>query len=259
MAEKKSTREHWEKFWQEKEQIDEVYSNEERIYHNLKPLIRIENTRILEVGAGSARDSFQFAEENASVYVLDYSPKALFIVQKLNHQNNAKVHLLQSDAFKIPVPDNTFDIVFHQGLLEHFRDPIPLIRENYRVLKPGGLLLIDVPQRYHIYTMIKHILIFMNKWFAGWETEFSINELTGLMQKNGFTIKHRYGRWMRPSLFYRIIREIFRKINIKLPLYPRGFKITRRIRDSLRKRFIEKNWAFYTFLDIGVVGQKKGE
>lgn len=259
MAEKKSTREHWEKFWQEKEQIDEVYSNEERIYHNLKPLIRVENRKILEVGAGSARDSFQFAAENASVYVLDYSPQALFIVQKLNQQNNAKVHLIQSDAFKIPVPDNTFDIVFHQGLLEHFRNPIPLIRENYRVLKPGGLLLIDVPQRYHIYTVIKHILILLNKWFAGWETEFSINELTTMLQQNGFVIKHRYGRWMRPSLFYRIIREIFRKINIKLPLYPGGFKITRRIRDSLRKRFIEKNWAFYTFLDIGVVGQKQVE
>ena len=259
MAEKKSTREHWEKFWQEKEQIEEVYSNEERIYHNLKPFTEINDKKILEVGAGSARDSFQFAHDNASVFVLDYSPQALFIVQKLNQQTDVPVHLIQCDAFRIPVPDNTFDIVFHQGLLEHFKDPNPLIKENFRVLKPGGLLLIDVPQRYHIYTLIKHFLILLNKWFAGWETEFSIRELKSLMQQNGFSIKHSYGRWMRPSLFYRISREILQKVNIKLPLYPKGFGITKNIRDTLRNRFIEKNWAFYTFLDIGVIGQKQGE
>ncbi|MFZ5518609.1 MAG: methyltransferase domain-containing protein [Candidatus Zhuqueibacterota bacterium] len=259
MAERKSTREHWEKFWREKEQIEDVYSNEERIYHNIKPFTPIKNKRILEVGAGSARDSFQFAHDQAMVYVLDYSPQALAIVRKLNAQSPAKLNLIQSDAFHIPVPDNTFDIVFHQGLLEHFRDPRPLIQENFRVLKPGGLLLIDVPQRYHVYTLIKHILILLNRWFAGWETEFSIRELKNLMQQQGFAIKFCYGRWMRPSLFYRIMREAMKKLNIRLPLYPEGFPWTRRLRDYLRCKFIEKRWAFYTFLDIGVIGQKQGD
>jgi len=259
MAERTSTRDHWEKFWRDKAEIDEVYSNDERIYHHIKPLTPMKNKRILEVGAGSARDSFRLAQEQAIVYVLDYSPQALAIVHKLNGQSPVKVNLIQSDAFYIPVQDNTFDIVFHQGLLEHFRDPRPLIQENFRVLKPGGLLLIDVPQRYHVYTVIKHTLILLNKWFAGWETEFSIHELKKLMQQQGFEIKLCYGRWMRPSLFYRIAREVLKKLNIKLPLYPAGFAWTRRLRDSLRNKFIGKSWAFYTFLDIGVIGQKQGE
>jgi len=96
--------------------------------------------------------------------------------------------LTQANAFKIPVPDATFDIVFHQGLLEHFKDPLPLLEEQFRVLKPGGFLLVDVPQRYHIYTVIKHTLIFLNKWFAGWETEFSIGRLTKLLTQSGFII-----------------------------------------------------------------------
>jgi len=119
------------------------------------------------------------------------------------------------------------------------------------------LLLVDVPQRYHIYTLIKHFLIFFNKWFAGWETEFSIKQLKKLVIQSGFTIRHEYGSWMRPSLFYRILREILKKIKIKLPLYPSGFKYTRKLRDRLKDRFITKQWAFYTFLDIGVIGQKK--
>ena len=257
MIAKTSTRAHWEKFWQDREQIEAVYSNEERIYLNLIKVTEIKGKKILEIGAGSGRDSLQLAHENAMVYVLDYSPQALQIIKKLKGRNDNQVHLIQADAFQIPMPDETLDIVFHQGLMEHFKKPLPLLQEHYRVLKPGGLLLVDVPQRYHIYTSIKHFLIFFNKWFAGWETEFSIKQLKKLVIQSGFTIRHEYGSWMRPSLFYRILREILKKIKIKLPLYPSGFKYTRKLRDRLKDRFITKQWAFYTFLDIGVIGQKK--
>ena len=257
MIAKTSTRAHWEKFWQDREQIEAVYSNEERIYLNLIKVTEIKGKKILEIGAGSGRDSLQLAHENAMVYVLDYSPQALQIIKKLNGRNDNQVHLIQADAFQIPMPDETLDIVFHQGLMEHFKNPLPLLNEHFRVLKPGGLLLVDVPQRYHIYTLIKHFLIFFNKWFAGWETEFSIKQLKKLVIQSGFTIRHEYGSWMRPSLFYRILREILKKIKIKLPLYPSGFKYTRKLRDRLKDRFITKQWTFYTFLDIGVIGQKK--
>jgi ubiquinone/menaquinone biosynthesis C-methylase UbiE len=257
MANKKSTIDHWETFWKDKEEIAEVYSNDDRIYLNLIQVTGIQNKKILEVGAGSGRDSLQLAQENAIVYVLDYSPQALRIVKNLNEQNEVSVYLVQGDAFQIPIPDDTLDIVFHQGLMEHFKDPQSLLKEHFRVLKPGGLLLVDVPQRYHVYTIIKHILIFFNKWFAGWETQFSIGQLKSLMEQSGFIVKHQYGRWMRPSLFYRTIREVLKKLNLRLPLYPKGFKFTIKLRDGLRSKFIAKRWAFYTFLDIGVIGQKK--
>jgi len=257
MAAKKSTIDHWERFWKDKKEIAEVYSNDYRIYLNLTKATEIKNKKILEVGAGSGRDSFQLAQDTATVYVLDYSPQALQIVNNLNEQNEVSVYLIQGDAFQIPIPDNTLDIVFHQGLMEHFKDPLALLKEQFRVLKPGGLLLVDVPQRYHVYTVIKHILIFFNKWFAGWETEFSIAQLKSLMDQSGFEVKHQYGRWMRPSLFYRIIREVLKKLNIRLRLYPTGFKYSRKLRDWLSDKLISRRWAFYTFLDIGVIGQKE--
>lgn len=257
MANKRSTIAHWEKFWKDKEQIEQVYSNDDRIYLNLTQVTGIQNKKILEVGAGSGRDSFQLAQENGIVYVLDYSPQALRIVKNLNEQNEVSVYLVQGDAFQIPIPDDTLDIVFHQGLMEHFKAPLSLLKEHFRVLKPGGLLLVDVPQRYHIYTIIKHILIFFNKWFAGWETEFSIGQLKSLLEQSGFVVNHQYGRWMRPSLLYRIIREVLKKLNIHLPMYPEGFKFTTKLRDGLRSKFISKRWAYYTFLDIGVIGKKK--
>ncbi len=257
MTKKTSTRNHWEKFWRERKNIDEVYSNEERIYQNLKKITKFENKKILEVGAGSGRDSLKLFFDNAKVFVLDYAPQSLEIIQDLNKKQNASLQCIQADAFQMPFPDDSFDIVFHQGLLEHFRDPLPLLQENIRILKPGGLLLVDVPQRYHFYTIIKHILIFFDKWFAGWETEFSIGELKKLMSQCGVEPIHSYGNWMRPGLFYRIVREILKKIGIKLPLYPRGIRPLRRLRNRLRQLFSEKKWAYYTFLDIGVIAEKK--
>ena len=99
--------------------------------------------------------------------------------------------------------------------------------------------------------------VVFNKWFAGWETQFSIGQLKSLMEQSGFGVKHQYGRWMRPSLFYRIIREVLKKLNIRLAMYPVGFKYTRKLRDWLRNKLISRWWAFYTFLDIGVIGTKK--
>jgi len=257
MKEKISTKENWENFWRDQENIHEVYSNEDRIYLNLIKVADINGKKILEVGAGSGRDSFRLAQEMGMVYVLDYSPQALKIVKNLNTENASRVYLIQGDAFQIPIPDASMDIVFHQGLMEHFKDPMPLLKEHFRILKPGGFLLVDVPQKYHVYTVIKQILIFFNKWFAGWETQFSLPELKKLTKEAGFSVCHQYGRWMRPSLFYRILRELLKKANIKLAHYPKGFKYTRKMRDWLRDKFIAQPWAYYTFLDIGVIGQKK--
>lgn len=257
MRSKESTMAHWETFWKNKKQIEEVYSNEDRIYLNLRQVTEIPGKKILEVGAGSGRDSFKLADEQGTVFVLDYSPQALKIIQELNKNSEDQVYLILGDAIQIPIRDESMDVVFHQGLMEHFKEPLSLLQQQFRILKRGGFLLVDVPQKYHIYSLIKHILIFFNQWFAGWETEFSIRQLKKLLERSGFSIRHQYGRWMRPSLCYRVAREVLKKINIRLPLYPAGFKVMDKIRAGLRDRLNSKLWAFYTFVDIGVIGQKR--
>ncbi|MBN1154211.1 class I SAM-dependent methyltransferase [candidate division KSB1 bacterium] len=251
-----STKKNWDNFWDRKQNVAEVYSNEDRIIRNLKKNIDLSGKRILEVGAGTARDSFNLSCEGATVYVLDYSQPALDIVQKLNDQTDCQVLPLLADTFHIPARNESFDIVYHQGLLEHFRDPVELLNENIRVLKTDGYLLIDVPQRYHYYTLIKHFLIAINKWFAGWETEFSIDQLTKLVESLDLKVIDRYGDWKRPSIFYRIMREILLKVSISIPLYPKTWEPLRKIRDYFREKFRKTKMSFYTYLDIGVIARK---
>jgi SAM-dependent methyltransferase len=50
-------------------------------------------------------------------------------------------------TFMAGVPDNHFDYVYSYHCLEHLNDPVTAIRNWYRILKPGGWLIIGVPHR----------------------------------------------------------------------------------------------------------------
>jgi len=53
------------------------------------------------------------------------------------------LELIKADVMHIPIPDNNYDVVTLLHVFEHFRDPIGALNEVKRVLKPGGMLLIE--------------------------------------------------------------------------------------------------------------------
>jgi len=255
---KESTKSHWENFWSEKKEFREVYSNDDRVLRNVLKVADLRDKRVLEVGAGTGRDSFGMVEHGATVFMLDYSINSLNIIKNIATEEKVEVCPVGGNAFSLPFPDTSFDLVFHQGLLEHFREKeaLDLLKENIRVLKMGGLLLVDVPQRYHIYTVMKHILIALDKWFAGWEREFSISELDKLLRSLSVVPVHRYGEWMYPSLFYRVFREGLSKFGIKLPLNPTSIKPLTNFRNRIRKLLSGTPIVLHTSLSCGIIARK---
>jgi ubiquinone/menaquinone biosynthesis C-methylase UbiE len=62
--------------------------------------------------------------------------------------NNGQAHL--ANALALPYADDTFDIINFTDILEHLFDPLRGLREANRVLKKGGYLMIDTPNRAYI-------------------------------------------------------------------------------------------------------------
>ena len=59
-----------------------------------------------------------------------------------DHHLTGRIALHQVDAKQLPYPTNSFDAVFSNTILHHIPAPVDLLREGWRVLKPGGVLLI---------------------------------------------------------------------------------------------------------------------
>ncbi len=56
-----------------------------------------------------------------------------------------------SDASTIPIPDNSYDLILMGELLEHVPNPLVVLREAYRLLRSGGILLATVPFMYPVH------------------------------------------------------------------------------------------------------------
>lgn len=254
---RESTPRHWDEYWRKQAELDDAYSNEQRLIDALLATGPVDGRRVLEVGAGSGRDAVRLAGLGADVTVLDYVASSLEVVERNAARAGVRVGLVRADALRAPFADGTFDVVLHQGLLEHFRDPRPLLAENRRVLRDGGLAVVDVPQRWHAYTVVKKALIAADRWFAGWETEYSPAQLAALMAGAGFEVTATFGDWMVPSLLYRAARRVLADTGVaRLPQQPMLVPAVHRARGRLRDAVRERPAAAWTFATVGVVGRK---
>lgn len=103
---------------------------------------------VLEVGCGRGSISSYFADAGFNVTLLDTSATILDVASKVFEANGHKAECVHGDAFRMPFEDDRFGVCVSIGLMEHFDDIEGLLREQIRVLAPGGVLLAYVvPER----------------------------------------------------------------------------------------------------------------
>jgi SAM-dependent methyltransferase len=103
---------------------------------------------ILEVGCGRGTIASYFADAGYDVTLLDSSPAVIEIARTIYRGNGHGARFVIGDAFKLSFENEKFALTVSIGLLEHFNDVAGLIREQLRVLEPGGVMLAYVvPER----------------------------------------------------------------------------------------------------------------
>lgn len=96
-------------------------------------------SRVLDLGGNRINKRGQFNIENYGLHVT---------YANLSTEKRPDVH---SDAALLPFADGCFDVVICSELLEHVQYPPQVLREAYRVLCQGGILLICVPFLFRIH------------------------------------------------------------------------------------------------------------
>lgn len=146
--------------------------------------------RVLEVGCGSAIDSCWIAAEinGTKAYAIDIVQASARVAKEVSRAFCIDINVVVSDAARMSFPDQSFDLVFSHGTLEHFQTPAAIIEEQVRVLKKAGVLAICVPQKYSLYTIYKHLRMMLGAWKYGWETQYSLGDLKKLSRPFGLRL-----------------------------------------------------------------------
>ena len=93
---------------------------------------------VLEIGGGMGTDLAQFALNGACVTDLDLSAGHLELAKENFRLRGLRGTFVLHDAESLPFPDDTFDLVYSNGVLHHTPNTHDVVGEIRRVLKPGG-------------------------------------------------------------------------------------------------------------------------
>jgi SAM-dependent methyltransferase len=99
----------------------------------------IKKDKLLDIGCGRGEFLRGFINAGVDGYAVDQSA----ISKKYCPEAELRVANIEDDG--IPFPNNFFDVIYSKSVIEHFHKPENLVREMYRVLKPGGVAITLCP------------------------------------------------------------------------------------------------------------------
>ena len=93
--------------------------------------------KILDLGCGAGESSVYFAVRGAEVHACDISENLLQLAGQLAKSRGVAIQTYVCPAENLPFADNTFDLVYGNGVLHHVNLD-PSMKEVARVMKPGA-------------------------------------------------------------------------------------------------------------------------
>lgn len=150
-------------------------------------------SRVLDVGCGRGFTLAALQSLGHEVHGTQLSTEALAFARESLHL----AHIEPRDLLEIGYPEGWFDAITIYHVLEHMGDPIALLREAARILRPGGLLIVEVPHAGGLGARLA------GRYWLGWDVPFHRFHFTRATLQRALTgVGLRAERWTFPTLEY---------------------------------------------------------
>jgi SAM-dependent methyltransferase len=135
---------------------------------------------IADLGAGEGLLSQLLAQRAHQVWCIDNSPRMVEVGTELAQKNGlANLTYKLGDIEQVPLPDKSVDLTILSQALHHAQHPQLAVDEAYRILRPGGqILILDLNE----HTFEKARELYADVWLG-----FKESALHGFLKKAGFT------------------------------------------------------------------------
>jgi SAM-dependent methyltransferase len=161
-----------------------VDADEKKIVLELADLKPAE--RVLDIGCGDGNYTGFAIERTGSAVGLDRSP-AMLRAAATRLGGRPGLRWVEGDGVSLPFRDSSFDVVLIVTVLCFAADPQAVVNEGFRVLRPGGRLVLGELGRYSSWALIRRVRGVLGS--ATWRNArfFTPRELPALLERAGFT------------------------------------------------------------------------
>tara|TARA_B100000780_G_C21109207_1_gene448125 strand:+ start:1164 stop:1973 length:810 start_codon:yes stop_codon:yes gene_type:complete len=196
-----------------------------QMYHYLACCSPLKNLEILEVGCGRGGGAYYIANnfQPKSIIGLDFSSSAIKLAKTMFSSPN--LDYIEGNAMNLPYDSNSFDTIINVESCHSYGNQSFFLKEVYRVLKPGGILLLVDFRKNHLWPAFNQIL--SNLPFDIKEEDISNNVLKALKEENSLKkseIDKKIPKFLR-NYFYEFAglegTELFQKIENGTTKYKR--------------------------------------
>lgn len=146
---------------------------------------------VLDVATGGGHTALKIAPHVSQVIASDLTPQMLATAEKhLRGQGISNVEFRLADAEDLPFEPDTFDLVTCRIAAHHFPDCEKFVSEAARVLKPGGLLVVQDHLLPEDQITARYIDAFEKLRDPSHHRAYSRSEWSGFFERAGLTVEH---------------------------------------------------------------------
>jgi ubiquinone/menaquinone biosynthesis C-methylase UbiE len=201
-----------------REFFDEVERNRYQDYAPWMPSVMgfkdFAGARLIEIGCGMGTDLLQFARGGAHCTGVDLTPRSIELSRLHFDLYQMRADFVLTDAETLPFADESFDVVYSNGVLHHTPRTAAAIREAHRILRPGGVAKVMLYHRRSFYywsEIILHRGLLRGHFLRGHSPAEIMSRYVEYSEHNARPLVKVYSRRQARSLF-----APFREVKIEV-------------------------------------------